>query len=101
MTYNILKDEVDIPHDKYFTPKPRRSSRVTRQTVKDESKHSLGLKTSDSTIDYVAASFFHSVQPYWNDLPQAVVEAESLASFKAQMTKKPLHSLFPAGSGAP
>ena len=40
MTYKIINEEVDIPKDKYFSPK-QKSSRVTRSTVKI-SKHSLG-----------------------------------------------------------
>ena len=85
MTYKILNDEVDIPQSKYFSPKPKpRSGRVTRSSVKDQSKHSLGLRESDSTVDYVKATFFHSVQPYWNELPQSIAEAPTLASFRVR-----------------
>ena len=105
MTFKILNDEVDIPEHKYFSPKPK-SGRVTRSSVLiEQSKHSRALRETDSTIDYVAGTFFHSVQPYWNELPPSVAEATTLASFKSQVSKEPLQRLlpclFPAGSEAP
>ena len=96
MTYKIYHGEVDIPRFRFFSPLPPRA-RNTRGAAK-ECKHSLGLAVRYSTTDYVQASFFYSTPPIWNQLPPCVAEAETLASFKSQMSKNSLQRLMASGT---
>ena len=92
MTYKIYHGEVDIPRYRFFSPLPP-PARLTRSAAK-ECKHSLGLAVRNSTIDYVQASFFYATPAIWNQLPPCVAEAETLTSFKSQMSRNSLQCLM-------
>ncbi len=77
MFYKIVNDMVAIDKDQHLT-KPLRRSRHTEE-------HAYTIQTT--TKDFRKWSFFPNTTKDWNKLPPDIAQAESLESFKAQVTK--------------
>jgi hypothetical protein len=76
LTFRMLKGTIDLKFSDFFTAAPRQGSRVGHI-------HKLFIhQVNNVTTKF---SFCHRVPPVWNSLPETVVSATSVATFKARL----------------
>ena len=74
--FKVIKGKINVNFENYFEYK----SNITRG-------HSLSLRERQSNSDLKRFSFAQRIVKTWNFLPETVINAPSVASFKKQLDK--------------
>ena len=77
-TYKILTDKEKIDSDQFFK---------LSDTGYDLRGHSMKLTVKRSRLDTRKYFFSNRIVNYWNELPQAIVDAPSVNTFKNRLDK--------------
>jgi hypothetical protein len=93
LTFRMLKNMVDLKFSDFFTPAPRQNTRLGHG-------HMMLINHVGIAKRETAKHFFsHRVPPVWNSLSEHLVNAPTLATFKARLKETDL-SNFIRDSGA-
>ena len=74
--YKLLNGHLDINYDSLVIPKPNRSGRG----------HNRQFQIDQTRTDAYSNSFFKRTIVDWNKLPQAVIDMQTVASFKQKLS---------------
>ena len=86
MVYRILHNYVAVPVQPYFQ----------FTTCRTRRNHDYTMYQQHAPTDYLKGSFFVSVIPAWNLLPNNIVSAPSLDSFKTRLAAHQLQAAYEA-----